>query len=137
MTPAEWKTVERELHHLCSRVELDCDGYRLTLRLMQISTFKNAINIYVDGAWKGEWITTDCEERRRFLCPNQEYVWKKSKRDALKKLGKRYLRRLRINPEEKYTIHYPWWTSFRRLKKHLETHNREIRLISPNQEAAA
>lgn len=38
------------------RVELLCDGYRIALRVQQISPLKFRVVTYVNGVWEGKWM---------------------------------------------------------------------------------
>lgn len=60
MTQEEWKQVEKALEYFFKRVELEVDGYEVSLTLQRVGVYKNAIAIYVNGVFKGEWITTEC-----------------------------------------------------------------------------
>ena len=66
MNKYDWKRVEEALKSFHNVAEIKVDGYKLSLHLEQISTYKNAIMIYVDDVFKGAWFN-ECEERRRFF----------------------------------------------------------------------
>lgn len=104
-----------------------CDGYEVTLILGPISQFKNAILVYINGQIKGEWLNTDCEYRRRFFRTMTKSLISPKKKAALKKLPKKI--RLKLEDMARYTCHYPYWTSFHALKRHLVEHNENIELI--------
>lgn len=130
MISQDWKEAEKCLHSLYSFVKLKCDGYEVTLALRTISQFKNAILVYVNGVMKGEWMTKDCEERRRFFRPVAKSIYSQKQKAALKKISKKLRKKYGLaDPEAKYTSYYPYWTSFRALKGHLIKHNRDIELV--------
>ena len=53
MTQEEWKQVEKALEYFFKRVELEVDGYEVSLTLQRVGVYKNAIAIYVNGVFKG------------------------------------------------------------------------------------
>ncbi len=127
ISDAQWACIDKTLHDcIYNPVSLDCDGYTLTLVLARIDTYRLAICIRVDGQMRGEWISTDCEERRRFFCPCKARLYKK---DAFKRFTKSSLKRWKINPDAATTYYKPYWTDIRRLRRHLERNNNEIALI--------
>jgi len=137
MNDREWKAVEGALQHIYSEgADLDCDGYKVSLRLRRLDAFKNAVMVYVGGVAEGRWILEDCEERRRFLCPRRSKAWKAKDREDFRKIGKRTLQKMGIDPDAFYMTYSPWWTSFTRLRRHFEANNKRVRLIAPRPETA-
>lgn len=139
MSKEDWAEVEQALKSFYNTVELDCDGYFLSLRLVRTDTFRNAIVFYVNGRYLGKWALDDCEERRRFHRPMQISAYPKKYRAILKKMNKRQRQIVRIDPDKKITYHSGQWTSFAALRRHLTKHNTDISLIREGQkkEAAA
>lgn len=130
MTSQDWKEVEKSLKSFYSSVKLRCDGYEVTLLLRQISQFKNAILVYVNGVIKGEWLCKDCEERRRFLRPVKSSLYSQKQKAALKKISKSLRKKTGLlDPEASYTSYRYDWTSFKALKSHLSKHNSNIELV--------
>lgn len=127
MTNTEWKEVEERLKSPFNVVRLKCDEYELSLVLSRISTYKMAICFYVNGVLKGEWLTHDCEERRRFFDKSQKSILTAKGKAEFKKLSKKDQKEL----SEKffYDTYKACWTSFKRLKKHLIENNENIELI--------
>jgi len=126
VTSEEWKKIEENLKSFYSSVKLKCDAYEVTIMLQRISPMKNALVVYVNGHIKGEWLTNDCEERRRFLRPVTKSCLSAKDKKRLKKHGKKFLREM--EEKSKYTYYDPYWTSFRALKKHLIDHSDSIEL---------
>ena len=89
---------------------------------------KLVIAFYVNGSCKGKWMQEDCEERRRFFRPVKKSAWNAKSRLAMQKMSKRMLKRMNVDPAETFTVHYPWWTSFKALRSHLVKHNTSIEL---------
>ena len=127
MTPQEWKEVQAALELLYTPVNLNCDGYKVTLALMRTNQFRNAIRIYINGVIKGKWYIEDCEERRRFFRPITKSMLSPKSKAALKKLSKK--RKLELETEYKYTYYVPEWNSFAALKRHFIKNNNSIELI--------
>lgn len=105
-------------------VKLEIDGYEVTLVLMRIGTYKNAIGIFVNGVFEGKWLVEDCEERKRFIQKRERSLYKQSE---VKKLPKKMQREMLSKKYEYYRSH---WSSFGTLKKHLTENNESIELIS-------
>lgn len=130
MTKDDWEQVKTALTNLYSIVYLKADGYEVALTLKRVSTYKNAIMIYVGGVFRGEWLAKDCEERRRFcqrsvrslLSTKEKADFKKISTKQQKELMKRY-------HNFTYDVYYSGWTSFVPLKKHLIANNQSIELV--------
>lgn len=130
MSPENWEKVDNALQFFYGSIKLRCDGYVVRLILMPSgSRFRNAIRVYVNGKIKGAWYLEDCEERRRFFCPKRNYLWGWKRRAELKKMGKRALKRLNIDPKAVHVSYSTDWTSFRRMKAHFIKNNEKIELI--------
>ncbi|BFH10861.1 hypothetical protein WJ0W_005967 [Paenibacillus melissococcoides] len=127
MTIEDWKTVEKNLRHLHYPVELNCDGYPVTLVLERVTPFKNGIAVYIDGTVKGSWIIDDCEERRRFMRPITKQLFTRKQLESAKKVSKKYYRDAAA---QKYTYHDHRWYSFGSLKRHLIKNNEVIEITS-------
>lgn len=131
MNADEWKEVEQRLKRLYWPVELDCDGYRVTLVLERLNDMKNCIGVYIDGVIKVKWAMEDCEERRRFLRPVKKYLFTKKQREVMKKVSKKLRQKAGWPDPDKSFIGYSlYWTSFKSLKVHLIKNNNEIKLVS-------
>jgi len=130
MTSQDWKEVEEKLDSFYTLVNLNCDGYIVTLCLKRIDQFKNGICVYVNDYIRGKWLTEDCEERRRFMRPVEKYAYSQKMRASLKKISKRLRNKMGLpDPEKKITFYAPYWTSFKRLKSHLIKNNVNIEMI--------
>ena len=126
MNNSDWVHVEEQLLKLYADVDLDCDGYRLSLGLKRIDNYKLAITFFVNGWFKGKWALEDCEERRRFFRPVTQRAYK---RGSFKGISKSTLRSLNIDPDKKQTYYSAHWNSFGPLRRHLIKHNQSITLI--------
>jgi len=124
MTKEEWKKVEEDLKILYNRVNLDCDGYLITLVLARHGIYKNLIDVFINGKISYLWTQNDCEERKRFFYECKKFLYSKKDRKRLTKLK---FRSDSIN--KKFSIYYPFWNTFSSLKRHLIKNNKEIKLV--------
>lgn len=128
MTEAEWKQVDKALRKvILGRAELRIDGYEVSLFLRQVSQFSNAIVVYINGEFRGKWLTEDCEERRRFFpCKKKSHFTEK---DA-KGYGIRSKKRIaELKERYSYYEYSSAWKSFSKMKKHFIDNNQQIKLI--------
>lgn len=135
MSKEEWKRAEDALKGLLSVVRLKVDDYNIALILERVSTYKNAIMIYVNDSFQFQWMSEDCEERRRFLQRKERSLLNAKQKAAYNKLSKKRQKELdECHGGYTYASYSPLWTSFGSLKKHLITNNQQIELISINGE---
>ena len=128
MTAEQWKYVEERLQNVWdSGINLLVDGYEVSLYLRQVSQFKNAIVVYINGEFRGKWITEDCEERRRFFpCKKRCLINEKQ----LKELGIRSKKEIQKYKESfTYDEYCTAWTNFKAMKKHFEANNKSIEIM--------
>lgn len=127
MTADQWKKVEEKLKHIYGNVKLKCDGYEVSLALRQVSQFRNAIVVYINGEFRGKWLNEDCEERRRFFSCKKRCA---TNTNELKKLGVRSKKEIQKYKEmATYNEYASGWTNFKAMKKHFETNNKSIELL--------
>jgi hypothetical protein len=124
MTKVEWEQIEKSLQSPWGQVELICDGYKLTLQVHR-DKMRLVIMTYINGHFKGIWMSEDCEERRRFLRPKVSKVYKDSFFKGFTKKEQKYLK---AKYDESITTYLPYWGSFRPLKAHLIKNNTSIEL---------
>ena len=127
MTDQEWDGVEKDLQSLFNTVKLRIDGYTVHLRLQMISTFENAIMVYVNDRFEGKWLIEDCEERRRFYPASDLFVYNRKQRAAFKEI--RNKRFLTIDINRKIKSYSMTWKNFKKMKAHLVRNNKSIELI--------
>ena len=128
MTKIEWDVVEGRLRNVYHPVKLNCDGFIVGLSLVQLTIYRNVISILsVNGCFMGKWILEDCEERRRFLRPRVTSVFDYLRKD--RRISKKLLKTVGVDPGKKFTSYWPYWTSFSSLKRHLIANNESIMLI--------
>jgi hypothetical protein len=131
VTKDEWKKVKDDLDFFYKTVYLRVDGYEVALILVRVSQYKNAIDIYINGYFRGEWLTKDCEERRRFVPYRMCYLYDKKFRDSMKSKRKMAIAKsMNLDPFIQYKAYRSHWHSFAALKKHLIANNKQIELSS-------
>ena len=128
MTAEQWKQIDGKLQSVLSPVvKLLIDGYEVSLALRQVSQFRNAIVVYVNGEFRGKWLTEDCEERRRFFPCKKKCL---TNTNELKKMGIRSKKEIQKFKEMATCNAYQSaWTSFKAMKKHFETNNKSIEIL--------
>ena len=98
MTPEDWKNVEDALSSPYGRVEFKIDGYDITIMCVVEKPLHYCLAVYVDGKIKVEWISQDCEIRRKFyqkhtkslLNSKQKKSLKREKKDFREKILKEF-----------------------------------------------
>lgn len=132
MTKEEWKQTENALRSVLNIVKLNIDGYDVQVKLERVSIYKNALAIYVDGKFKGEWLLNDCEERRRFVYVKKKALFSNQKLEKMRKelkMTKRELEKFKSEHNTQYNYFQMHWPSFASLKKHLIANNSDIQLV--------
>lgn len=134
MTADEWKRAEQMLLPPFGHAKFLIDGYNVTVetRRTSIHKYTYSLMVFVNGVFKGEWLTEDCEIRRRFYFEGKKNMFTgKEKQNFIKKYGKReYNRFVKENPDRiRMTYYTPCFGSFRTLKAHFIKNNTSITLV--------
>lgn len=125
ITNEQWKEIERQVVTLGQTVTLAIDGFKVKMMMTPIDRYHNGIALFVIGTLNGPKTLTTAEKRRRFWQPHRKSVLPTTPMPGYKKAAwKKY------RDEHSYTVYYPYWTSFRSMRRHLVTNNDSIRLIS-------
>ena len=127
MTDEQWKEVEKKLFPPFGRVELEIDGYKVTITAQLVEKMKFSFVVYVNGFIRAEWSMNDCEIRRRFYYESKKSLLKGSEKAKIKKMRKSV--REEIMKSAQYSVFLPYWGSFSRLKSHLIKNNQSIELV--------
>lgn len=127
MTDEQWKEVEKKLVPPFGRVELEIDGYKVTITAQLVEKMKFSFVVYVNGFIRAEWSMNDCEIRRRFYNESKKSLLKGSEKAKIKKMRKSV--REEIMKSAQYSVFLPYWGSFSRLKSHLIKNNQSIELV--------
>lgn len=127
MTAEQWKQIDKKLQNVLSPiVKLKIDDYEVSLAFRQVSQFRNAIVVYVNGKFCGKWLTEDCEERRRFFPCKKRCV---TNANELKKMGIKSKNEIqKYKQMATYDVYSSAWTNFKAMKKHFEMNNKSIEI---------
>jgi len=128
----QWAEIKLELSHPHGVVELDCDGYRVSLQVERVQALKYEIAVYVNGFMRGAWLAGDSEEGRRFLQTVEYFVNSAKARAALIKIygGKRCKKDELARINKKFSMRKAGWTSVTSLSRHYVKNNQNVSLIS-------
>lgn len=138
ITKEQWSQVEASLSSPYGSANLLVDDFKVTLSIVCAGGLKFEIIVYVNGWSKGEWLTKDCEERRRFLRPVQHSLWSTKDIAAITKgLSKAAVKKYSPNLDKKFTSYSLCWPSFAPLKRHLIKNNTTIALAPVDAEESA
>lgn len=127
MTDDQWKLLNEKLVPPFGRAKLLVDGYTVDIVVTLTEKMKFGFAVYVDGFIKAEYSMNDCDIRRRFYYESKKSLLKQSDKAKIKKLRK--AERERIMQRASYSVFYPYWGSFSRLKAHLIKNNQSIELV--------
>lgn len=131
LSKADIDRVETELAYPYGHVELKCDDYNVTISVQQIKARKFALMVYVNGWFKGDWLRTDTEERRRFYRPVKASLYKPSQRaEILKDFGKRRAARLFPDLDKTFTYYMPTWSATSSMLRHFQRESASVSLVS-------
>lgn len=126
ITAQQWKEIEERLSYPGASAYLQCDQYLVTIRI-GVHKMRMYFLIYVDGWMKGEWMTTDCDIRRRFLCPVKDNVFKGVPTKFRR--GKPYISK-KDKKKYEFTYYVSSWRSFSSMRKHFLKNNSAIERLS-------
>lgn len=126
MTKEEWEYAEKRLYNTYSRLQLKVDDYDVSIVVEPLKPLKNVLVVYVNGEWKGKWLSEDCEERRRFY---QKHTGNILSRKEQKRLAREKKAVRETVGKTTYDWYSPYWTSFRSLKSHLLKNNKSIEFV--------
>lgn len=124
MTPEDRQHVEKRLVYPGAQVQLQCDQYAVTLQVER-DKLRMVVTVFVDGSWKGIWLSNDCEERRRFMRPITKVFGKPYTPAQIRLLGKKWCAEQR----KPRTYYVPYWASVKSLLRHFEKNNRSVELV--------
>ncbi|MBK0062405.1 MULTISPECIES: hypothetical protein [unclassified Acinetobacter] len=91
LTKAQKDFVVNRLKSQWRQVKLKCDGFEVTLGLIQVTDTKLAVEIYINNFFKGTWVLNPEKHiESKFLPIRYLWLWSpKEKKEILKKFGKR------------------------------------------------
>jgi hypothetical protein len=130
MTKEQWDQVEKALAGIFGMVVLQVDGHKVSFKKEFVAKNKLGIATYVDGYWKGIWFSSKEEHpEQRYLKPVYKFLFKPKRRAEMKKFPKRLLKAMEINPDEKYLMYTPLWSSVTEIRRHYQKTFSSIELI--------
>lgn len=135
MTAEQWKTAEGMLSTILGYVKMKVDGYDITIQYAKEKPTKYCLAVYVNGYIKGEWLTQDCEIRRKFYyCGERQLLNAKEKKEIFAGLTQRQRKQYEKENRNKlyYKYYTPYFGSFRTLKAHFIKNNKSIELVEEN-----
>jgi len=134
ITKEQWTQIEAEAGLQFGRVKLLCDGHTISTEV-QRDKMKLVVAVYVDGYIKGEWMSQDCEIRRKFYCEVKRFAWNKKMRDWYIKESKSRLwtkeQRAEHAAEAKKThsCWMPCWPNAKALCRHIRKTCTSIEIV--------
>jgi len=128
MTKEDWQYVERELADPYGYIKLKIDGYEVTVNVEPEKNLKYILAIYIDGKIKMDWLTEDCEIRRKFYQKHTKSMLTVQEKKKLSRERKAV--REAIQKQMQYDYYLPYWTSFRSMKSHFIKNNTVIELLA-------
>jgi hypothetical protein len=129
LSKEEREKIAEELRYPFGRVELQCDKYKVSLHVRPSGERRQTIAVYVDGWIRGEWLMTDCEERRRFMRRTEHFILTpKERQQYLKAFGKRAAKRYDI--DRKYEMFHPNWNAVRSMLQQFCAANSTVTVLA-------
>ena len=139
MTKDEWKRVDDALSGYAGIVELNVDGTPVQFEWSFITKNKLGVTTFVNGKWEGKWCLPDFDDdnhndhpEKKYLRPVKRFRWFKKSRDAMRKMGKKYLKRKGWDPDEKYISYSLIWSGADAIRRHYEKTFKDIKLVKIN-----
>lgn len=137
MNKAEWYLVEKALSGTWGSVDLEIDGFKITLQRGLISKNRLGITTYVNGWVRGAWILDFTLRESDFLRPTKRYIYSAKMRNDIKKLKKRLTKHTveiarSLDPDKVYRGRSPFWGSVSGIREHYEKTFTDIKLIKIN-----
>ncbi len=130
MNREEWDRVEQALSGVFGRIRLKVDGREVTFRRGLITKNRLGIMTYVDGTFKGAWMLPSHEApESMFLRPQSRFVYTQKERKRFKRIRKKTLKELKIDPDKKMHSFTPFWNSVGSIRKHYERTFKDIQLL--------
>ena len=137
MTKAEWQLVADGLSGTWGIVELEIDGFNITLQRCLISKNRLGTMTYVNGEFKGKWITDKTVREGDFLRPTKKHIYSAKMRNDIKKLNKLLKKhpseRIKdLDPDMVYRSRSSFWGSVAAIRRHYEKTFTSIKLKKIN-----
>lgn len=130
MKKEQWQQVEEKLAGYIGTVQLVVDGYTVTFAKEMVSKNKLGIVTYVNGEWKGVWLSPSkpCPEQQ-FLRPTVKNVYPAKYRAGMTKARRKLLKEMNIDPDQKWHGFDLIWSSVATIRRHYEKTFKSIELV--------
>lgn len=131
MTATDWEKVENKLSYPFGRVKLRIDGHDVVIMVEREGpkSLKYVLAVYVDGFIKGEWITNDCEIRRKFYYKSTRSLLTAKIKNSPEYIRMKKAQKEALEKKYQYETFNPYFTSFKTLKAHFIKNNDSIELV--------
>ena len=129
MTKEDWEKVEAALSGMYGRAVLMVDGREITFSRGLIKKNQLGVVTYIGGELKGSWLFGDDCPERSYLRPSSKYLRSPKQREQARKLGKKLLKELDIDPDEKYHRVTPFWNNAQQIRRHYQKTFKSIELV--------
>ncbi len=130
LTKEEWEQVAKALSGYTGAVALVVDGRKVSFARGLVKKNQLGIMTYIDGTFEGAWLShKEPTPETAFLKVISKFVWKESARSKFKKMSKRQLKQLDIDPDEKHYGRTPIWASASQIRRHYEKTFNSIELL--------
>jgi hypothetical protein len=130
MNKSEWKLVTDALSGVYDRVELEVDGFEISLHRCQKAKNRLAIMTYVNGQFLGKWFSDAACREGDFLRPTIKHLYPLKLRKSFKKTNKRH--GTSIDYDAVIKSRSPFWGSVSAIRKHYEKTFKNIKLKKIN-----
>lgn len=132
MTKEEWKKISDWWGIGYGSINMEIDGHKISL-YNNIDKKKMIVEviIYVDGYIRGRYYEKDSELGNRFWRRVKKPLYSTKK---LKELVKIFGKRSEMSRQRYYERNVPSWRSFASFKKHITSHNTDIKFIPESED---
>ncbi|CCF96515.1 hypothetical protein B7R77_02965 [Ralstonia solanacearum K60] len=130
LTREEIIKIEYELSNPYGMARLECDGYRVDVRVERGKGLTYSLVVYVNGKWDGAWVKGECEEAKRFCRPMSRSLFSpKRQAEIIKEVGKRHAKKFIPELDKKITAYIPTWSSAKPMLRHFLKTCEDVRLV--------
>jgi len=117
-TKEEWAAFEKSLEGLFGRAEIIADGFNVSYSKVH---YKNRLYImtYINGFFKGEWLSDDCIQRQKFCRVISKALFSEKEKRQLRKAFRYQEPFTKAKLEKRLVFYSPDWNSARAIRLHL------------------
>lgn len=130
MTKEDWQKVEKALTGTYGFAKLQVDGREAHFQRELVTKNRLGIVTYIDGQWKGVWISAKEEyPEQKYLRKIEKYAWTPAQRAELKKWPKKMLKKYGYDPDKKRHYFSLIWPSANAIRRHYQKTFTSIELV--------